>query len=71
MTRFEKIYERHIRKRKLYCQITKHNSMNREGYGYIKRRLGILSGELESPVYSGVEDLCDYTINNTETKSSQ
>ncbi len=49
MTRFTKIYEAHKEKKKLKQQKTQ--DINIEGYGYIKRRIGLLSNELNSPTY--------------------
>ncbi len=64
MTRFEKIYESHKCKQNPYCKIPKNNSMNREGYGYIKRRLGLLSNEIENPTYLALSELSEYISKN-------
>jgi len=52
MTRFAKIYQEHKKRKKEKSKLPKENSLNREGYGYIKRRVGILPSELEAPTYS-------------------
>ncbi len=49
MTRFEKIYQEHKRRKELNKEKIK--DINVEGYGYIKRRLGLLSNELKGPTY--------------------
>ena len=50
MTRFAKIYEAHKEKRALKKQ--KNEKINIEGYGYIKRRVGLLSNEVKSPTFT-------------------
>ncbi len=57
MTRFQKIYSDYKYKHELNCKIAKNNSMNREGYGYIKRRVGLLSAEVGTPTYMSVTEL--------------
>jgi len=49
MTRFTKIYEAHKQKKELKKQ--KIEQISREGYGYIKRRLGLLSNEVGTPTF--------------------
>jgi len=71
MTRFAKIYGKYFYKHSAECKISKYNSMNREGYGYIKRRVGLLSNELNSPTYMALTELSDFIEKNIETKSSQ
>ncbi len=50
MTRFAKIYEAHKKKKLKKIEIREQLSV--EGYGYIKRRVGLLSSELNGPTYS-------------------
>ncbi len=57
MTRFNKIYGDYFYKHEENCKIAKNNSMNREGYGYIKRRVGLLSKEVGTPTYRSVTEL--------------
>ncbi len=64
MTRYQKIYEDYKHKPKLSCKVPKNNSMNREGYGYIKRRVGLLSKEVGSPTYFSVTELSDFISKN-------
>ncbi len=64
MTRFAKIYEKHKRKKAYYCQIPKNNSMNREGYGYIKRSVGLLSNEVDGPTYLALSELSSFISKN-------
>jgi len=76
MTRFAKVYENYEsykkrQKEKLICKIAKNNSLNREGYGYIKRRVGLLSNELKSPTYLALTELSKFISKNIETKSSK
>jgi len=61
MTRFDKIYTDYRYKRELAARVPKYNSMNREGYGYIKRRVGLLSNELDSPTYLALTELADFS----------
>ncbi|RLA77252.1 MAG: hypothetical protein DRG78_17710 [Epsilonproteobacteria bacterium] len=74
MTRFEKVYEdyetyKKRQREKLICKIAKNNSLNREGYGYIKRRVGLLSNEVGSPTYLALSELSDFISKNIEVKS--
>jgi hypothetical protein len=71
MRRFAKVYESFKKRRqeKIICKITKNNSLNREGYGYIKRRVGLLSSELKSPTYLALSELSEFISKNMETKS--
>jgi len=68
MTRWERIYGNYRDFREQSCKIHKNNSMNREGYGYIKRRVGLLSYEVGSPTYKALTELSDY-INKHFPKS--
>ena len=63
MTRFSKIYSDKSEK--------KVKSLNREGYGYIKRRVGLLSNELNGPTYLALTELSDFIDADTKAKSSQ
>jgi len=69
MTRFAKIYEAHKHKKEIACKIPKNNSMNREGYGYIKRRMGLLSVEVGSPTYLSITELSEFISKNITNKS--
>ena len=72
MTRFEKIHETYdtYKKRKaLRCNIPRNNSMNREGYGYIKRRVGLLSNELNGPTYLALTELAVFIEQNISKSS--
>ena len=60
MTRWRKIYGDYLYQHELNCKIPKNNSMNREGYGYIKRRVGLLSYEVGTPTYRALQELSDY-----------
>jgi len=60
MTRFAKICQERKKRKKEKSNLSKENSLNREGYGYIKRRVGILPSELEAPTYTSVNELSDY-----------
>ena len=53
MTRFSKIYEAHKQNKEIKKQ--KLQEINVEGYGYIKRRIGLLSNEVKSPTFSPVQ----------------
>lgn len=64
MTRFAKIYGEYFYKYENVCNVLKHNSMNREGYGYIKRRVGLLSNELCSPTYTEIAELSNLIQKN-------
>ena len=64
MTRFSKIYEEHKRKKATRSKISKNNSLNREGYGYIKRRVGLLSNELDGPTYLALTELSAFISKN-------
>ena len=57
MTRFAKIYDNYKTKKKENPK----NALNIEGYGYIKRRVGLLSNEVDSPTYLVVDELSNYT----------
>ncbi len=48
MTRFAKKYQE--------FKTSKKSTLNREGYGYIKRRVGLLSNELNAPTYCSIID---------------
>ncbi len=52
MTRFAEIYEAH--KKNKQKKIAKREQLSVVGYGYIKRRVGLLSNELSGPVYKKV-----------------
>lgn len=65
MTRFEKVYEsyesyKERQREKLVSEVQRRNSLNREGYGYIKRRVGLLSNEVEGPTYLSISELSSY-----------
>jgi len=64
MTRFAKIYETHRYFNVQKCKIPKNNTMNREGYGYIKRRVGLLSSEVGTPTYLAISELSEYISKN-------
>jgi len=51
MTRFTKVYGEFSLKSKNILKGKDVNNMSREGYGYIKRRVGLLSNELEGPTF--------------------
>ena len=51
MTRFSKIYESYKNNKLNKPKTSNVNTLNREGYGYIKRRVGLLSNEVGSPTY--------------------
>lgn len=57
MTRFAKIYEAHKKRKAIKDSSSKINTLNREGYGYIKRRVGLLSNEVQTPTYLAVDEL--------------
>ena len=61
MTRFAKIYESYKSKK---IKSTTTNSLNREGYGYIKRRVGLLSNEVGTPTYLATTELSEFISNN-------
>ena len=50
---------RRFKNRKVDSTVSKQNSENREGYGYIKRRVGLLSNEVEKPTYTSPEESSD------------
>ena len=55
MTRFSKIYENFkVQKPHKESKGEKVNNLSREGYGYIKRRKGLLSYELDGPTYLSI-----------------
>ena len=64
MTRFAKIYGKYLYKHSDECKIPKNNSLNREGYGYIKRRVGLLSNELSGPTYLALSELSEFISKN-------
>ncbi len=68
MTRFAKIYTNYRYEHSKKCKIPKANSMNREGYGYIKRRVGLLSSEVGTPTYLAPTELSEFISENI-TKS--
>jgi len=68
MTRFTKIYQAEKMNKKQSAKTLKINSMNREGYGYIKRRLGLLSNEVKTPTYLTLTELSKL-ISKNSTKS--
>ena len=49
MTKFSKIYQDH--KTKKEQKKIQNKNLKRVGYGYIKRRLGLLSTEVGTPTY--------------------
>lgn len=67
MTRFAKIYGKLRNRENVREKPENVNSMNREGYGYIKRRVGLLSNEVEGPTYLSISELSNY-IKNYITK---
>ena len=64
MTRFAKIYQERKKRKAELRNTPKENSMNRQGYGYIKRRVGLLSNELNAPTYTSVTELSDLISKN-------
>ena len=64
MTRFAKIYQDHKKRKAELKNTPKENAMNRQGYGYIKRRVGLLSNELTAPTYTSVAELSDLISKN-------
>ena len=70
MTRFAKIYGKISLLINSNIKTNHVNSMNREGYGYIKRRVGLLSNELSSPTYLALSELSKF-LKEENTKSSQ
>ncbi len=70
MTRFRKIYGDYVHRKKESSEIPKNSTMNREGYGYIKRRVGLLSNELKSPTYLATTELSEFIFKNTEIEKS-
>ena len=65
MTRFSKVYEKLWSKKEKTYNV---NALNREGYGYIKRRVGLLSNELKGPTYLALSGLSEF-LKKEETKS--
>lgn len=51
MTRFAKVYESYKKNKKEKNKNIENKILNREGYGYIKRRVGLLSNEVGKPTY--------------------
>ncbi len=70
MTRFAKIYGDFKLKYKVSRKLCPVNGTNREGYGYIKRRVGLLPSEIDGPSYCAINELSDL-INKNKSKSSQ
>ncbi|MCD4667582.1 MAG: hypothetical protein K8R44_03160 [Sulfurimonas sp.] len=68
MTKFAKIYEAHKKRKAVAKSNPKINSLNREGYGYIKRRVGLLSNEVGTPTYLALTELSEFISKNI-TKS--
>jgi len=64
MTRFAKIYEAHKKRKSVAASKPKINSLNREGYGYIKRRIGLLSSEVGTPTYLAFTELSEFVSKN-------
>ena len=54
MTRFAKKYQEQKKKKEELKKTQK--TLNREGYGYIKRRVGLLSNELKTPTYCSLSE---------------
>ncbi len=54
MTRFAKKYQERKKKKEELKKTQK--TLNREGYGYIKRRVGLLSNELKTPTYCSLSE---------------
>jgi len=71
MTRFEKIYEQYRYFNEQKCKMPRNNSMNREGYGYIKRRIGLLSNEVGSPTYLALTELSEFITQNILKQSDK
>jgi len=69
LTRFEKVYNKYRYFNEQKCEMPKNNSMNREGYGYIKRRVGLLSSEVGSPTYLALTELSEFISKNIVDKS--
>lgn len=55
MIKYKEIYNRLKEKRKNRAP-SKNKGLNREGYGYIKRRMGLLSNEVQKPTYSSEKE---------------
>ncbi len=68
MTRFSKIYGKYFYSHDDECKTPKNNAANREGYGYIKRRLGLLSNELDGPTYLALSELSTFINDNIAKK---
>lgn len=64
MTRFAKLYQAHKKKKEQKNKIPKINTLNREGYGYIKRRIGLLSNEVGTPTYLALTELSEFISKN-------
>ena len=62
MIRFAKIYQEDREKKKKEPK----PDLNREGYGYIKRRVGLLSSEVGKPTYTTEREI----ISNSSVKPS-
>ena len=44
-----------LKEKALKKKDSKNEHLSREGYGYIKRRVGLLSNEVKTPSYSATE----------------
>lgn len=51
MKKFSTIYESYKEKKLARNNINNNRYMRRAGYGYIKRRVGLLSSEVDGPIY--------------------
>ena len=51
MTRFSKIYQLYGHKKLDTTKSENSHITKRAGYGYIKRRVGLLSNEVDGPIY--------------------
>ena len=56
MVKFFKRYKDKKKKEVHSNEVSKTEVMNREGYGYIKRRMGLLSNEVGKPTYYSLND---------------
>ncbi len=52
MSRIRNIYQRYLKRRVLKKETLKNEIISIEGHGYIKRRLGLISNEMDGSYYS-------------------
>ncbi len=61
MTRFSKIYRKYKHSNENEEQNPKKECIDIKGYAFIKRKVGLMSNEVDRPEYHSVTELSKYT----------